>query len=206
MKVLQDKWWQGGKRAAVWAAPYLLTPSRGGATPQHPHKSLWLVWDRVWEGMRKDRREDQKEVPNVSVQTYGTAAEGSGQKLCFSFFPPLQKDDVWRAAVCCYTCSSCRVPCILLSATILMEISWRRNPAPTLFLPSITAIAEELLSNQVCAHHPLPKSPEAVSVAGWRHSRTFLFLYFEMSRQMLCLTRFKDIFLCVKNTHSSDSK
>jgi len=42
-------------------------------------------------------------------------------------------------------------------------MSWQRNPAPCQLLHSAPAPVEELFSNQVCAHHPLPKSPEAVS-------------------------------------------
>lgn len=42
-------------------------------------------------------------------------------------------------------------------------MSWLRNPAPPQLLHEVAALMKERFSNQVCAHHPLPKSPEAAS-------------------------------------------
>lgn len=69
VKVLKEKWWQWGNRAAVWAASYLLTPSRGGGAPQHPHKSLVRGKTRGQEMTKRRMRSKRFPRSGVNVHT-----------------------------------------------------------------------------------------------------------------------------------------
>lgn len=166
MKVLQEKWWQWGKRAAVWAA-YLLTPSRGGATPQHPHKSLASVRERV-RGNDKGQEEGReiKDSQGQWVNLHKCSWRKWARVLLlylhtFSERWCVQRDEGSSVSLPPVLHTGSPSCCCLPQYPEVM--SWVRNSAPPQLLHSITALRMRLFSNQVCAHHPLPKSPEAVS-------------------------------------------
>lgn len=52
---------------------------------------------------------------------------------------------------------------MLLSATIPIRSEPAKKSSSTPAASLHHSLTEELFSNQVCAHHPLPKSPEVVS-------------------------------------------
>lgn len=85
-------------------------------------------------------------------------------------------------------------------------MTWLRNPAPLQLLPSIAALMEELFSNQVCAHHLLPKSPEAVSAClGEDRPKDFALPALGDAQAHAVFDRIQRCF-SVGNKHSSDSK
>lgn len=117
VKVLKEKWWQWGNHAAVWAASYLLTPSRGGGAPQHPHKSLVSVRGKVREQEMTKGRIRNKRFPRSGGKRAQMQQKEVGKESQFIFIP-LQRADVWTAAVA--------LPCPSLGAPVML-VCHKRN-------------------------------------------------------------------------------
>lgn len=79
VKVLKEKWWQWGNCAAVWAASYLLTPSRGGGAPRYPHKSLVSVRgkmrDKKWQKEGWEIKDSQGQEVNMHTCSWTKSAK-----------------------------------------------------------------------------------------------------------------------------------